>query len=471
MASEKILRFDYNNALSSAVGAKNGVSIKELKSLEKRSKQIHRDLKKARKDGVMGFYNLPYNKENVKQVKKLAVKIRNNFENFVVLGIGGSALGQIALATSFNHFFHNALSKQERKGAPRVFVIDNSDPEYLAALLDTINLKKTCFNIISKSGATAETASAFLTVRDLLEKKCGKNAAKKQIIATTDPVGGDLRKISLEEGFEILEIPQNVGGRFSVLTPSGLLFAAVIGINIQKLLDGAAFMDKLCSKDNLMKNPAYLNAAIHYLMDTKKGKNMSVMMPYSNALIDWADWYRQIWAESLGKKYSLDGKVVNTGPTPVKALGATDQHSQVQLYVEGPNDKIITFLEVAKFRKDIKMPKLYKDIDAVNYLGGQNISKLINSELAATELALKKNKRPSVKITFPEISPFTIGQFIFLMEVQTVFSGGLYKINPLDQPGVEEGKRGAYALMGKKGFEKVRAEIEKGIKKDKKYIL
>ena len=470
MKTNKKLTFDYNNVLSTSVGNKDGVSIKELRAMQKKAESIHKDLLKARKK-LMGFYELPYNMKTVQEVKKIAEKIKTNFENFVVLGIGGSALGQIALNTTFNHLYHNALPKNKRKNIPKVYVIDNSDPELIYALLDTIDIKKTCFNVISKSGSTAETASAFMIVRDAIAKKCGKGAIANQIVATTDPEKGDLRKLVIEEKLQSLKIPSNVGGRFSILSSSGLLFAAVIDVNVDELLAGAVFMDNWCSTPDLFKNPAYLNAIIHYIADTEKHKKIAVMMPYSNALKDWADWFRQIWAESLGKKFSTSGQVVNIGQTPIKALGATDQHSQIQLYVEGPNDKIITFLQVENFRNDVLIPRVYKNYDSMNYLNGDKMSKLINSELLATELALKKNNRPTVKIIFPEISPFTIGQFVFMMEVQTVFSGGLYEVNPLDQPGVEEGKIGTYALMGKKGYEKIKFAIEKGIKKDKKYII
>lgn len=470
MKEDKKLIFDYNNALSTAVGNKDGVLLKEIKSLQKKAESIHKELLKARKK-IMGFYDLPYDKKTVQEVKKVAEKIKANFDNFVLLGIGGSALGQIALNTTFNHLYHNALPENKRKNIPKVFIIDNSDPELIHALFDVIDIKKTCFNVISKSGSTAETASAFMIVCDAIAKKCGKKAIANQIIATTDPEKGDLRKLASEEGFTTLEIPSNVGGRFSILSSSGLLFAAVIDVNVDELLSGSTLMDKWCSSPDLFKNPAYLNATIHYLANVEKHKKIAVMMPYSNALKDWADWFRQIWAESLAKKFSLTGQVVNVGQTPIKDLGATDQHSQIQLYVEGPNDKIITFLQVEKFRNDIPIPRIYKNYDSMNYLGGDKMSKLINSELLATELALKKNNRPSVKIIFPEISPFTIGQFIFMLEVQTVFSGGLYEVNPLDQPGVDEGKITTYALMGKKGYEKLKFAIEKGIKKDKKYIL
>ncbi|HBF35564.1 TPA: glucose-6-phosphate isomerase, partial [Candidatus Sumerlaeota bacterium] len=204
-----------------------------------------------------------------------------------------------------------------------------------------------------------------------------------------------------------------------------------------------------CSNPNLMKNPAYLNAAIHYLADKKKGKSISVMMPYANALKDVADWYRQLWAESIGKAFDLKGKKVNVGQTPVKALGATDQHSQVQLYVEGPNDKIFTFIGTEKFRAECPIPESFKDIPELNYLQGHDMGTLLNAELDATEFALYCAERPSVKFILDEISPENVGGLLYLLEVQTAFSGGLYNINAFDQPGVEEGKKATAALMGR----------------------
>ncbi|GAF90481.1 unnamed protein product, partial [marine sediment metagenome] len=275
------------------------------------------------------------------------------FENFVVLGIGGSALGNIALQAALNHPYYNLLDKKTRGGMPRIFVMDNVDPEYFGGLLDIIDPKKTLFNLISKSGGTAEPMSQFMVVREILRKKLGAKA-KDHIIATTDKESGILREIVEKEDYESFVIPGNVGGRFSVFTPVGLLSAAMGGIDIAQLLAGAAAMDSRCSTASLTKNPAYRNAVVHYLADTKKGKSISVMMPYSNALYLIADWYRQLWAESLGKKFDVDKKVVNAGQTPIKALGATDQHSQAQLYVEGPNDKIFTLVGAEKYRREIK---------------------------------------------------------------------------------------------------------------------
>jgi glucose-6-phosphate isomerase len=232
----------------------------------------------------------------------------------------------------------------------------------------------------------------------------------------------------------------------------GLVSSAFAGIDIKALLQGAAAMRQRCAEADLESNPAYLNGLLHYLY-MKQGKNISVMMPYSNSLYDFADWYRQLWAESLGKRKDIKGRDVFVGQTPVKALGSTDQHSQVQLYVEGPNDKVFTFLKVENFAVDYVIPNLHPDREEVNYLGGKRLGQLLNAEALATSYALTSAGRPNCTIAFPQIDEHHLGEFIMMYMIQTVFTGKLLNINPLDQPGVEAGKNATYMLMGKKGYE------------------
>jgi len=257
-----------------------------------------------------------------------------------------------------------------------------------------------------------------------------------------------------------LSIPPDVGGRFSVLTSAGLLSALAAGIDIKKVFSGASSAKERLLKLPLQENPAAL-IAVNHLLFYEKRKTISVLFSYSNSLYSFADWYRQLWAESLGKKYSRSGEKLEIGPTPIKALGATDQHSQVQLYIEGKNDKVITFLKVENFRNEIPIPHLYKDIEALEYLGGKSLKQLLNSELEGTAYALKKNNRPNITVTFPCINEENIGEFIFTYELATVLFAYLANINPFDQPGVEEGKKAAYALLGRKGYEKIAEEIRK----------
>lgn len=463
----KQITFDYTNMLADAIGGVDGLSMVEVKEYQKPAEEYHRIIKSDRESERIGFFNLPFHKKTLRRIKEFTNKNYNQFENFVVLGIGGSALGNIALVSSLKHPYYNLLSSKERRGYPRIFVLDNVDPELVVNFLDVINPRKTLFNVISKSGSTAETAAQFLIFVDLLKKKLGKRFIRNLVI-TTDPEKGDLRSIAEEYKIHSFDIPPNVGGRFSVLTSVGLLTAGFAGININQLLNGAADMLKRCDTPVLLKNPAYLNAVFHYLMDMKLRKNISVMMSYSSQLFSWADWYRQLWAESLGKNTDLQGKPVSVGQTPVNALGVTDQHSQVQLYTEGPNDKVFTLLTVEKYRNDIKLPKFKGDYSSLEYLSGKRLSQLFDAEMRATEYALAQQQRPSCRVIFPIISEYTVGQFIMMYEIQTAFAGLLYNIDPFNQPGVEAGKRATYGLLGRDGYAD---EVKKILEKEKKRVV
>ncbi len=464
------ISFYWKNATAAAVGEEHGVNDKSLKALAPRIKALTKSMNDERKAGRLRYRDLPYDEDMVEAVHREVEHFRDRCEVLVVLGIGGSALGNIALHNALNPCTYNLMSDRTRNG-PQLFVLDNVDPDQIKAVVELVapKIKKTIINVISKSGETAETASQFILFRDLLQTRLGKKY-KDNIIATTDPSGGTLRDICNAEGYRTLEVPDGVGGRFSVLSAVGLFSAAMCGIDIDALLAGAADMDKRLKEGDLLKNPAAMIAAIHYLLNAR-GKNMSVMMPYSTSLYSLADWYRQLWAESIGKRHGLKKKDVFTGQTPIKALGATDQHSQVQLYREGPNDKIITFLEVERFGQKVAIPGGMKDVKALAYLAGTNFQTLINSEKLGTEYALLESGRPTTTVVFPQINAETVGQFIYLYEVATSYMGGLLEINTYDQPAVQLGKDATYALMGKDGFADLAKEIQPVSKRDRKYVL
>jgi glucose-6-phosphate isomerase len=322
-------------------------------------------------------------------------------------------------------------------------------------------LRRTLFNVISKSGETAETAAQFLIVHDLLARKLGRKALTRHILVTTDPAAGTLHDIAATEGFETLPVPPGVGGRFSVLSAVGLLPAGLCGIRIDRVLAGAAAMEQRIGQSAIRKNPAAMLALLLHAFYVR-GKRLHVMMPYSFQLKDLADWYRQLWAESLGKQRDLDGRPVIVGPTPIKALGVTDQHSQVQLYREGPNDKVFIFLEVAKFARDVKIPRGTGLPEDLAYLAGHTLSALLNAEKLATERALVASQRPCLTIRFPVIREETVGQFILLWEAATTIMARLLNINAYDQPAVQLGKELTFALMGRRGYEKQAAELRRG---------
>jgi len=453
------IKLYYKNVSAEIIGDEDGITEEQLKTIAEKTSPLIVQLNRERKAGKTPYRELPYNPQTPHQVKELVAELKDLCENLVVLGIGGSALGNIALQTALNPYMHN-LDDTQRPG-PRLFVFDNIDPAQFDSFLDWVGdkLDKTVFNVISKSGRTAETTSQFMIVRQLLLDKLGPEGLQNQVVATTDPKEGTLRSIATDEKLRCLEVPEGVGGRFSVLSAVGLFSAAMCGIDIDSLLAGARDMDTRVSCEDFYKNPAAINAAINYHF-YNQGKRISVMMPYSYALKDLADWYRQLWAESLGKAKDLTGNEVHIGPTPIKALGATDQHSQVQLYREGPNDKLFTFLQVNNFDKELKVGPAPNSAPELSFLAGADLSTLLNSEKRATEYALLQNQRPCLTVVFDRVNAYTIGQFIYLYEVTTSFAGALFGINTYDQPAVELGKEATFALMGKAGYEKLAQQIK-----------
>ena len=464
------IRLDFNHMMEEFI-QEQGLTEKDIQSLSNKIQQATTAMVEKRKNGQMDWRDLPYNQEEVvEEMIDYVEEVKDEIDAFVVLGIGGSALGPIAVQQAINHPYYNELPKEKRKGYPRLYVVDNIDPERLPALFDILDFEKTLFNVITKSGSTSETMSQFMIIKQILEEKLGNGKTKRHIVCTTDREKGNLIKIAKEEGYQTFIIPEGVGGRFSELTPVGLLPAAMCGIDIKEMLAGAAWMDQRCNQEEIFQNPGHMYGLLQYIA-MEKGKNISVMMPYADSLKYIADWYAQLWAESLGKKYDVDGKEVYVGQTPVKALGVTDQHSQVQLYAEGPFDKVIVFIGVDQYRNTVDIPKSYEDIPSLGFLGGTTQNQLIQTEQMATEYALMKAKKMNMTITLPEVNEFTIGQLLYFFEVATGFAGELMNINAFDQPGVEEGKNATYAMFGRPGYEEKKAELDARPKKQEKYIV
>ncbi|MDE5755583.1 MAG: glucose-6-phosphate isomerase, partial [Clostridia bacterium] len=426
------IRMDYNNMMSSVIG-KEGIKEEDLNSngFRREIRRAFKSVEQGKGKGMMGWADLPYNQDEiVEDILETAKNIRKNFEYFVVLGIGGSALGPIAAFQALCHLHYNELSKRMRKG-PKFYVEDNVDPERMAALFDIIDVEKTMFNVVTKSGSTSETMTQYLIINNILKQKLG-DKAKDHIIATTSKSAGNLIKIAEKEGYKTFYIPDGVGGRFSELCPVGLLPAAVVDIDIKGLLWGARFMMEQCNEDKVKKNPALMAAALQHL-SMKRGKNIGVMMPYADGLKFIADWYAQLWAESLGKNKTLTGKNCNVGQTPVKSLGVTDQHSQVQLYAEGPFDKVITFIGVDEYRTTVEIPKGCEEYPNVNFLCGHTMNELIQAERQATEYAVTKAGKLNYTIMLPTLNAFTLGQLLMYFMLQTAYAGALLNIDTFNQ--------------------------------------
>ena len=464
------LEINFNNMMQQFVG-EHGISEEEIAALSGKIEAAEKALKENGSAGKMGWRDLPFNQEAiVEDIESYAAWAKDQFDAFVVLGIGGSALGPIATQQALNHPYYNELPREKRGGWPRFYVADNVDPERLIYLFDVCDPTKTLYNVISKSGSTSETMSQFMIIKELLEEKLGKEEAKKHIVCTTDAVKGNLRPICEQEGYKNFIIPDGVGGRFSELCPVGLLPMAMTGLNIREILAGAAYMDEQCKEENTFKNPAAMYAILSYIA-MQQGKNITVMMPYADSLKFMSDWFAQLWAESLGKKFDREGNVVHTGQTPVKSLGVTDQHSQVQLYAEGPYDKMIVFLGVGKFRENITIPKIYGEIPSLGFLGGATHEQLLKTEQMATEYALLVAGQANMTITLPEVNAFTLGQLMYLFEMATAFCGELLNIDAFDQPGVEGGKNATYAMFGRPGYEEKKAELDNRPAQDERFII
>ncbi len=444
------IHFDGTNLLAHMVGEKNGLTREEIDNAKPSAIDALHGFKRDSETGKVGFAHLPFHDKTIKSIVAYARGVRGSYDSICVVGIGGSALGTWALDCAMRgpHPVQAAFST----GNPRIVILDNVDPAFIGAALASMNPKKTLVIVVAKSGSTAETVAGFLIVREWLTNALGKRAAGRITVVTSEG-RGDLNTLAQQEGYTRFFLPDNVGGRFSVLSAVGLLPAALAGINIGKLTRGAAAATHRCWQENLDENTALRAALMHHLIWTRKKKTIQVAFPYSNRLWGTAFWFRQLWAESLGKARSRRGKEVHVGQTPVAALGTTDQHSQVQLYMEGPNDKVYSFWAVGKFSEAGKIPKVKTGLEAFDYLGGQSLAKLIDAERRSTAAALTGNGRPNCTYTLDRVDEENLGAFLQILEFQTAFMGELLDIDAFNQEGVELGKRFTFGLMGRKGYE------------------
>jgi glucose-6-phosphate isomerase len=454
-----VIKLGYGRMLQDGLDGGHGLPRTRLAELAGRFAAVQDEVQRRRAAGEYGFCDLVRQTEAVREIKRFAEGLGQAHDHVLVLGIGGSALGTKALLNALRRPAWNEWDDEGREFFPRVTVLDNVDPTTVGAALRRIDPRRVLVNVISKSGGTAETMAQYLVVRAWLEDALGP-AAYRHLVFTTDPERGALREIARTDGIATLSVPPAVGGRFSVLSPVGLLPAALAGIDIEGLLVGAERAVARTESGDLLRNPPALYAALHWAADTAIGARINVLMPYTDRLREFAEWYRQLWAESLGKRLDREGRTVYTGPTPLAAVGATDQHSQVQLFMEGPFDKVITFLTVEDLGEDVPipppaavagtMPALPPDLA---YLPGHTLGELLRAEYEATAAALAQMGRMSCTLRLPDLSAATLGEAIMFFQLATGYAGAWYGIDPFDQPGVELGKRLIYAAMGRPGHE------------------
>jgi glucose-6-phosphate isomerase len=441
------VRLDVGGMLHDAIGA-DGLTRGEVEALGERAAEAARGLRARRAAGELPMLDLPQQTDAVRPIAALAAAVRDEIDTLVVLGIGGSALGARAILSALGD------------GKKRIEVADNVDPWTFGRLLDDLDLPRTAFNVVSKSGETAATMAQFLVVRDRLLRALGAIDYKPRVIITTDAEQGSLRQIVNDEGFRDLVIPPGVSGRYSVLTAAGLFPAAVGGVRIEDVLAGAAWMDSRLRADTLWEHPAHLLGALLYLAETRRNKSVVVLMPYSDRLRAFARWFAQLWAESLAKSADIEGNPTHSGQTPQASVGATDQHSQLQLYLDGPPDKVVVFIRVEDHGREIEIPNAYGDLEGVGYLSGKGFGALLNMEQRSTELALQKRGRMTMTLAVPQLNAFTLGQLFYLFEAATVFAAALHRVNSGDQPAAEEGRRLTFGLAGRKGWEDRAEEVQ-----------
>lgn len=455
MKSRHLLVLDLNHLFKPALEE----GYESLNPLQDEFKDIHQGIHALKKTGHLPYATLPQDDILADNVILMARKYPQ-LDNVVVMGIGGSALG----ASSLYLAIKGAYSHLKKEKKPRLTVVDHIEPDSTLQLLSQIEDQKNLYVIISKSGNTSETLAQYL-----LLKKQIPDLGKNNLFIITDSHNGCLRDLAVKEDIPCLPIPSGVGGRFSVFSAVGLFPLALAGLNIKDLLDGAAHMEKQCLSSKLEQNPAGL-LAMTLNGWIQKGYSQIVLMPYADRLRLVSDWFAQLWGESLGKAKTLDGQLKNVGSTAIKAVGVTDQHSQLQLYLEGPKDKIVLFLEVEEFLEKAHVYDGNCDDERMAFLKGKSLAQLMQAEKLATEECLRENGRPNATIRLSMINEFQLGQLYQLFMNVIPYMGALMNINPFDQPAVERIKKFTFGLMGRKDFGDF-ADKLKNQPKDKKLIF
>ena len=408
--------------------------------------------KKGAGNDFLGWIDLPvdYDKEEFDRIKKAAEKIKGDSEVLLVIGIGGSYLGARAAIEFLGHSFFNVIDRSKRN-APEIYFVGNSiSSTYIKDLIDVVGDRDFSINMISKSGTTTEPAIAFRVFKEILEKKYGKEGAAKRIYATTDRAKGALKKVADEEGYETFVVPDDVGGRFSVLTAVGLLPIAVSGADIDKLMEGAASGRKRALEADFDDNDALKYAAVRNIL-LRKGKSVEVLANYEPSIHYISEWWKQLYGESEGK----DKKGIFPAPVDL----TTDLHSMGQFIQDGARIMFETVIELEKSREEILIGKEEVDLDGLNYLAGKSVDFVNKSAMNGTILAHTDGCVPNTVIKIPECSEFYLGELFYFFEFACGVSGYMLGVNPFNQPGVESYKRNMFALLGKPGYEEARQEL------------
>lgn len=446
MKAKAPLKIDLNNLFQPAITD----GPKQIESFHEKFSEIYKGMHVLRSTGQLGYAVLPE-----EDILTPVLELKKNFkdlDNVILFGIGGSALGPLSIYDSIRGPFAQTLKD---KNHPQLFVMDNIDPNLYPDLIAATKNKNNAFIFISKSGNTSETLAQLLFAKKHFE------LSKENTVIITDPENGFLRKYASDNNFQTLPVPPIVGGRFSVFSAVGLLPLALANIDVEELVNGAKHMEDHCRKDILEQNPAGLIAMTWDYWLQEKSLSQVVMLPYSTRLRYVSDWFAQLFGESLGKRHDLSGNEVFTGYTPIKAVGVTDQHSQLQLYLHGPRDKVVTFIEVDHYQENGLFSDENLNDERVDFLSGKTFANLMEAEKLGTEASLTQNDRPNMTIHMSEINEFQLGQLYQLFMNVTPMLGALNNINTFDQPAVEQIKQFTFGLMGRPGFESFKEDLKK----------
>ncbi|KYH35727.1 glucose-6-phosphate isomerase [Clostridium tepidiprofundi DSM 19306] len=442
--------FDFSNAK---------INKHEIVNLKERVEEAHKMLhnKTGAGNDFLGWIDYPesYDKDEFERIKKASKKIRENSEVFVVIGIGGSYLGARAAVESLRHFFYNALPQEKKDGPEIYFAGNNISSTYLSQLFDVIGDRDISINVISKSGTTTEPAIAFRMLKAHIEKKYGKEKAKERIFVTTDASKGALRKLADKEGCETFIIPDNVGGRFSIFTPVGMLPIAVAGIDVDKILNGARDAMKEYSEIDLDKNVCYQYAAVRNVL-YNRGKSIEVLVNYEPCLQYFSEWWKQLFGESEGKD--------NKGIFPASVNFTTDLHSLGQYIQDGRRHLFETVLNIETPKVNLEIQEDAENLDGLNYLSGKTMHFVNNKAFQGTLLAHVDGDVPNLILNIPELNEYYFGKLIYFFEKACGISGYMLGVNPFDQPGVEAYKKNMFALLSKPGYEELGKELNDRIK-------
>jgi glucose-6-phosphate isomerase len=440
------LKFSYTHAL---------IDQHEIEQIRSQVESAHHTLhnKTGAGNDFTGWVDYPnsFNQEELRRIKRAAKQINADSEVLIVIGIGGSYLGARAIIEALSHSFYNLLPKQKRKAVSIIFAGNNISGTYLKELIEYIEEKDFSLNVISKSGTTTEPAIAFRILRKILEDKYGVEQAKERIYVTTDKEKGSLLKLAQREGYKSFIIPDDIGGRYSVLTPVGLLPIAAAGINVDLLLDGAKSGMEEYSSQNIQDNICYQYAALRNILN-KKGKDIEILVNYEPSWHYFSEWWKQLFGESEGKD--------NKGIFPVSVDFSTDLHSLGQMIQDGKENKFETIIQIKELNNDVRIIDDPENNDGLNFISGKTLNYINKISFQGTLLAHKDGNVPNIIIEIPKLNEYYMGKLIYFFEKACAISGYLLGVNPFDQPGVEEYKKNMYALLGKPGYEELQVELD-----------